>query len=141
MAVDIPEDQRLSDEEILARKSASSPRPISSTDLGLLEIPTFMVAGHETTSTGTTWALFALTQNQTAQRKLREELLAVPTDTPTMDELQALPYLDAVVRETLRVHAPVSGTMRVPEHDDVIPLSEPITDKQGVSHSEIRYHR
>ncbi|KAF8960371.1 cytochrome P450 [Flammula alnicola] len=73
--------------------------------------------------TGTTWALFALTQNLEAQTKLRNELLAVGTDNPTMDELNALPYLDAVVRETLRVHAPVPATTRVAVQDDILPLN------------------
>jgi cytochrome P450 len=57
-----------------------------------------------------TWALFALTQNPMAQARLREELLSIPTDRPTMDELNALPYLDCVVRETLRMYAPVPAT-------------------------------
>ncbi|KAJ7658457.1 cytochrome P450, partial [Mycena rosella] len=46
---EIPEHQRLSDEDVLAK------------------VPTFLVAGHETTSTAMTWALFALTQNKAAQ--------------------------------------------------------------------------
>jgi cytochrome P450 len=96
-----------------------------------------MVAGHETTSTGTTWALFALTQRPDVQAKLREELLAFPSDTPTMDELQALPYLDAVVRETMRVHAPVPNTIRIAKRDDVIPLDEPFVDRNGESRTEI----
>ena len=82
-------------------------------------------------STATTWALFALTQNREAQDKLRNELLSVGTDNPTMDELNALPYLDLVVRETLRLHAPVASTMRVAIQDDIMPLSEPIKDKYG----------
>jgi cytochrome P450 len=48
-----------------------------------------------------------------------------------MDELNALPYLDAVVRETLRIHAPVASTMRVATADDILPLSEPIKDRNG----------
>ena len=57
----------------------------------LVEVPTFLVAGHETTSTATTWCLYALTQNTSIQDKLRTELLSVPTDMPSMDELDALP--------------------------------------------------
>jgi cytochrome P450 len=70
----------------------------------LSEIATFLVAGHGTTGTAMTWTLFGLCQNLEAQRKLREELLALPTDDPTMDELKALPYLDMVVRESLRLY-------------------------------------
>ncbi|KAF8177631.1 cytochrome P450 [Pholiota molesta] len=116
---DLPENQRLSDKDVLA------------------QIPTFMVAGHETTSVATTWALFALTQDRDSQDKLRAELTSVSTDNPTMDELNSLPYLDAVVRETLRVHAPVPTTMRVAKRDDVVPLSEPYTDKKGRKHHTI----
>ncbi|KAI0634029.1 cytochrome P450 [Trametes polyzona] len=120
MATDIPDSQRLSDEDVVA------------------QVPTFLVAGHETTSTATTWCLYALTQAPEAQRKLREELLAVDTDTPTMDELNALPYLDAVVRETLRIHAPVPRTMRVATKDDTIPLSTPFVDRYGKEQDHVR---
>jgi cytochrome P450 len=113
MSTDLPPNQRMTEEEVLA------------------QVPTFLVAGHETTSTATTWALFALTQNLEVQTKLRNELLTVGTDNPTMDELNALPYLDGVVRETLRIHAPVASTVRVAMQDDILPLSEPIKDKYG----------
>ena len=72
-----------------------------------------------------------MTQNVEAQTKLRNELLAVGTDNPTMDQLNSLPYLDAVIRETLRIHAPVASTMRVTTQDDILPLGEPIKDKYG----------
>ncbi|KAF7294573.1 hypothetical protein MIND_00993800 [Mycena indigotica] len=119
-AKDIPPSQQLSDTEVMA------------------QIPTFFLAGHETTSTATTWALFALTQNKAAQTRLREELLAVPSESPTMDEINALPYLDCVVRETLRIHAPLPSTVREATQDDVVPLETPFTDKNGVVHDTIR---
>jgi hypothetical protein len=89
-------------------------------------------------STATTWALFALTQAPNAQAKLREELLKVPTDNPTMDDLSALPFLDAVVRESLRVHSPVPSTVRIATKDDVIPLNTPFVDKNGQTHHGIK---
>jgi hypothetical protein len=98
-----------------------------------------LIAGHETTSSSTSWALFALMKYPEVQRKLREELLAVPTDTPTMGELHALPYLDIIVRETLRLFAPVTHVQRMAVEDDVIPVSQPYTDKNGVLQTKIRY--
>ena len=89
-------------------------------------------------STATTWALFALTQAPEVQTKLRKELLSVPTDTPSMDDLTALPYLDAVVRETLRVHSPVPSTIRMVVKDDVIPLNTPFVDTYGRTQYSIR---
>ncbi|KAF7358392.1 hypothetical protein MVEN_00889300 [Mycena venus] len=119
-ASDVPESQRLSEEEVLA------------------QVSTFLVAGHETTSTGTTWALFALTQNIPAQTRLRAELLGVDTETPTMDELNALPYLDCVVREVLRLYPPVVSTGRVAIQNDVVPLDTPWTDANGIVHETLR---
>ncbi|KAJ6517282.1 cytochrome P450 [Mycena vitilis] len=120
---EIPASQRLSDKDVLA------------------QVPTFLVAGHETTSTALTWALFALTQNVTAQTRLRDELLSVSTDNPSMDELNELKYLDCVVRETLRVHAPVPDTSRTATRDDIVPLDTPVTDARGVVHDTLRIRK
>ncbi|KAJ7746014.1 cytochrome P450 [Mycena metata] len=122
MAKDISEDQRLSEEDVLARKGT--------------EVPTFLVAGHETTAA--TWALFEIAKNADIQTRLRNELLAVDSENPTMDELNALPYLDCVVRETQRAHAPVAVSFRVAMRDDVIPLENPYTDRNGTVHETIR---
>jgi cytochrome P450 len=77
------------------------------------------------------WALFALSQHPNIQQKLRDELLQLHTDTPTMDELNELPYLEKVVKETLRHHAPVPVTTRQAVQDDVIPVNQPFTDRRG----------
>ncbi|KAH0835842.1 cytochrome P450 [Lanmaoa asiatica] len=123
IATDVPESQRLSDEDVLA------------------QVPTFLVAGHETTSTAATWALYAITVATRIQTKLREELLSVETENPSMDELMALPYLDAVVRETLRVYSPIPATLRVAMKDDVVPVEKPFADRNGVIHDSIRPER
>jgi cytochrome P450 len=123
MAKDIPEHQRLSDEDVLA------------------QVPTFLVAGHETTSNATTWALYALAMQPHIQNKLRQELSTLQTDTPTMDELNSLQYLDFVVRETLRLHAPVASSVRYALKDNVIPLGEPIVDKNGRTLHEIHMRK
>lgn len=67
-------------------------------------MPTFFIAEYETTSTAITWALFALAQAPNVQHKLRQELRSIPTNIPTMDQLQSLPYLENVVREVLRLY-------------------------------------
>jgi cytochrome P450 len=47
--------------------------------------------------------------------------------------LSRLPYLDWVVRESLRLHSPVSCTMRVCTREtDMIPVAEPFLDRKGV---------
>lgn len=54
-----------------------------------------------------------------------------------MDEINALPYLESVVRETMRVHAPVSSTFRMSAKDDLIPLETPYQDRNGILRHEI----
>ena len=58
-----------------------------------------------------------------------------------MEQLNTLPYLEAVVREALRLYAPVSSTNRVAMHDAEIPLQKPFKDKRGVLQSTIRYEQ
>jgi len=90
----------------------------------LAQIPTFLGAGHDTTTAATTWALYALSLNHAAQTKLREELYTLNTDAPGMDEIKTLSYLDCVVRETMRLHAPITGTVRQAMRDDVLPTED-----------------
>jgi len=84
------------------------------------------------------WALYALSQNKDAQTKLREEISSISTDYPTMDDLNGLHYLDAIVRETLRLYPAVASILRQAEKDDCIPLRQPFTDTKGVDHNEVR---
>ena len=71
---------------------------------------TFLVAGHETTSASTAWSLYFLAKNPHGQDKLREELVKAFPDkskfNPTYDEINALEYLNCVVKETLRLNSP-----------------------------------
>ncbi|QRV84540.1 cytochrome P450 family protein [Ceratobasidium sp. AG-Ba] len=109
------EDSRMTDSEVLG------------------QISTFLVAGHETTSTSTTWGLYALAKHREVQQKLRKELLESGFgDEPSMTDLDRLPYLDSVVREILRLHAPVPGTLREAAHDIEIPVSQSFKDRHGV---------
>lgn len=66
------------------------------------ELVTLLVAGHETTSTGLAWAFELLLRNRTVLDKLRASLAAGDSD-----------YLDAVVKETLRMRTVVPGVGRV----------------------------
>ena len=72
----------------------------------------------DTTSNALSRILHLLAQHPDAQDKLRAELVEAqggPDGDANMsyDELDKLPYLDAVCRETLRVFAPVGLSGRV----------------------------
>ena len=67
---------------------------------------------------GFQWALIELSKNPDIQTKLRAELLEFGAD-PTYDQLpNNLPYLDAVVHETLRMHSPLPDFTRMASTGD-----------------------
>ena len=80
---------------------------------------TFIVAGHETTALTLSWALYLCAFDQSVQSKAREEAAAVLGNrAATQDDLGALPYITAIIEETLRLYPPaalVSRTARKPD--------------------------
>ncbi|EPB81119.1 hypothetical protein HMPREF1544_12187 [Mucor circinelloides 1006PhL] len=77
---------------------------------------TFLAAGHETTSVSLSWCLWLLAQNQQIQDDLRAEVRTLfneDDETPSYEDINALPLLNNVVRETLRLIPPVPTTSRV----------------------------
>lgn len=56
-----------------------------------------------------------------------------------MEELNALPYLDAVVRENLRLNSALDMTVRSAGKDTSIPVGTPYIDRNGVERTEIKY--
>jgi cytochrome P450 len=81
-------------------------------------------AGHETSAVALTYLYWEMSQRPELQQKLREEALTLappiewpqPHDADTKDfklpdpkDVDALPLLDAIVMETLRVHTPIPG--------------------------------
>lgn len=75
------------------------------------------------------------------QDKLRAELrecINTHGSAPSVEALNDLPYLDMFVREVMRLHCPVSSTLRVAMKDDFIPTDHEWTDIHGVKRSGVR---
>nr|VWO97569.1 Chitin synthase V [Ganoderma boninense] len=127
--MDAPTDaERLPDEELLAQMS------------------TFILAGMDTTSNALSRILHLLALHPDVQAKLRHELVEARDvvgngrDVP-YDDLVKLPYLDAVCRETLRLHPPLNLIGRRAAKDTIVPLSAPVRGKDGTLVSEIMLPR
>lgn len=75
-----------------------------------------LLAGVDTTADTLLFLIWALSlpQNLHLQECLRSELLSLAADSsagiPTANSVAQLPYLNAVVKETLRLYAPLPGT-------------------------------
>ncbi|KAL1970641.1 hypothetical protein VTN77DRAFT_4285 [Rasamsonia byssochlamydoides] len=79
-----------------------------------------LTAGHETSAVGLTYLFWELSRHPDLQNELREELktlsppIVYPTtsesyDLPEPKKIDSLPLLQAIVMETLRLHAPIPG--------------------------------
>jgi len=76
------------------------------------ELRTLLIAGHETTSIALAWALYAIHRDPAVKAALLAELDSAGPDAAP-DELAKLPYLEAVVDETLRRFPIVDTVFRV----------------------------
>lgn len=66
------------------------------------------VAAIETTLWSMEWAIAELVNHPTVQRKIRDEISTVLKGSPVTEaNLHELPYLQATVKETLRLHTPI----------------------------------
>ncbi|KAI1001282.1 Cytochrome P450 monooxygenase [Podosphaera aphanis] len=89
------------------------------------QMMTFLAAGHDTTATALTWAIYELCANPSYQTRLRAEIrdnLPSPSSSEpvTSAQIDHLPYLNAICSEVLRYHPPVSLTMRDAIHDTTL---------------------
>jgi cytochrome P450 len=122
---------------------------------------TIAFAGHETTSTSVTWALYELAKRPEIQDRLRKEIWDKQREKRRYvhhewdwKDLEEMHYLTAVVKvnedplghvtlteeiskETLRFHPIVNILFRTASSEDVIPLSEDVVTRHGEQTREI----
>ena len=90
------------------------------------QMMTFLAAGHETTASALTWAMYLLAKHPQIQDRLRNEVrsgLPSPMDENsrvTSKSIERLPYLNAVCKEALRVYPPIMLTVREAVKDTTI---------------------
>ncbi|KAF9243490.1 cytochrome P450 [Melanogaster broomeanus] len=147
----------LTSKKIFAEKKAAMERSVRAnnisssdtdrlTDAELLgQMNTVIFAGFETSTSAICRIFWILASKPDVQARLRSEVreakqcyaashdIADPWEDIGLpyDVLMGLPYLDAIVRETLRVHPPTSLLSRTVRKDTVLPLYQPIKSISG----------
>nr|BED43038.1 cytochrome P450 monooxygenase [Trametes versicolor] len=119
------EGERLSEDDILGQMSL------------------LLLAATDTTSASITRVVQLLAENPKVQETLRREILDATTHVGRTlfdldyDAFAKLPYLEAVVRESLRMYPVFYMANRVSDEDALLPLSEPITGTDGKQIQEL----
>ncbi|KZT27436.1 cytochrome P450 [Neolentinus lepideus HHB14362 ss-1] len=96
------------------------------------------IAGHDTTAGTLTFGLWQLARHVGVQTRLREEVRATLAAIrargkaePSVEDMESMPYLQAVMKETLRLHPAVAQIARSAGKDCVLPLSYPVETASG----------
>ncbi|XP_070102631.1 cytochrome P450 4F2 isoform X2 [Equus caballus] len=89
------------------------------------EADTFMFAGHDTTASGLAWVLYNLARHPEHQERCRQEVRELLRDREPKeiewDDLAQLPFLTMCIKESLRLHPPVTVISRRCTQDIVLP--------------------
>lgn len=109
------------------------------------ELITMIIAGHETTAVSLTWAWWLLAQHPAVEEQLAAEVNSVLAGrVPLLSDLAALPYTDAVIKETMRLYPPVWAMARLVTQDTELAglrlkKGARVVTSQWVMHRDPRY--
>ncbi len=76
------------------------------------QVAIFFLAGHETSASALSWALYLLARDHEVQARVRTEAEAAFADGITFASLRAMPFTRDVFREVLRLYPPVPMMVR-----------------------------
>ncbi|XP_043833501.1 cytochrome P450 4F3-like [Dromiciops gliroides] len=89
------------------------------------EADTFMFEGHDTTASGLSWILYNLAQHQEHQDRCRQEIQELlrgrQPEEIEWDDLSQMPFLTMCIKESLRLHPPVTVVSRCCTKDIQLP--------------------
>ncbi|GLE01628.1 hypothetical protein PINS_up010462 [Pythium insidiosum] len=88
----------------------------------------FLIAGRDTSAQALSWLFVELSLHPQVEERIRKELretvphLFASSDcaSPSVEQLQRLPYLEATIKETLRLHPSVPMNSRIAVRDTVL---------------------
>ncbi|MBI1277320.1 MAG: cytochrome P450 [Anaerolineaceae bacterium] len=109
------------------------------------EAMTLFVAGHETTANALAWTFYLLGKHPEIERKLAEEITTtIQGRLPALADLPKLPYLEMVIKESMRMYPPAWTTSREAQEDIelggyTIPKGSTLMMSMYVIHHDARY--
>ncbi|KAI9183515.1 hypothetical protein H9P43_004433 [Blastocladiella emersonii ATCC 22665] len=108
------------------------------------QIVTFLIAGHETTSTLLSWTLWLLSQHPAVESKVLEEAIRVcgrdPAAPITQQQIGQLTYINQVLKESLRLYPPAPAVIKSCQTSTVL-KGTPIHAGEGISVNVVGLHR
>ncbi|WP_127073453.1 cytochrome P450 [Pelagibacterium lentulum] len=97
---------------MIAARDQETGKAMTSRDL-LHNMQFFIVAGHETTALALSWALLLLALDPDRQTRARSEVQAAIGQGPAREEqLTSMPYIEAILDESMRLYPPVGMLAR-----------------------------
>ncbi|KAJ4490162.1 cytochrome P450 [Lentinula aciculospora] len=121
---------------LLRSKAAEDSKKRLDDDEVLSQVSTMIFAGFEITACTLTWIIYELSRNLEDQERLRAEIDAVWVQRGndvafTSNDYDSMPFLNACIKEGLRLHPGVQFTTREADIDDVVPLAQPVISTSG----------
>eukprot|EP01102_Stenamoeba_stenopodia_P002098 TRINITY_DN11859_c0_g1_i1.p1 TRINITY_DN11859_c0_g1~~TRINITY_DN11859_c0_g1_i1.p1 ORF type:complete len:546 (+),score=131.40 TRINITY_DN11859_c0_g1_i1:241-1638(+) len=105
----------------LSKQEGGKEAQLSDTEL-LQNVYLFFIAGHETSASALSFTLHMLQQHPDYQSQARDEVLRVLGDNPmpSWDDIRSLNFLEACIKEALRLYPPAVVLTRVIDRDGVV---------------------
>lgn len=95
-----------------------------------------VIGGRDTMAAALSWTIFELTKHPQVTERIRNEVDRICRGSQlSYDLVQNLPYTQAVVMESLRLHPPIPNTFRLAKNDDRLPDGTKIPAGSIVSYS------
>ncbi|MEO1428740.1 MAG: cytochrome P450 [Cyanobacteria bacterium J06633_8] len=105
---------------LIKARDAETGMALSEDEL-LGHVSVIFAAGHETSANALTWTLFLLSQHPEIAADLLDELDGVlQGEAPTIEQLQQLPLLERVIKESMRILTPVPWNARATSQSTVL---------------------
>ena len=104
---------------LLAARDPDTGRPLTRDEV-VSDLTVFLIAGHDTTSTTLTYALWALGHHAELQDRVANEVGELGDRSLTVDDITALPFTVQVIHEALRLCPPAAALARLATRDTVV---------------------